>query len=190
MSGTKHDKGKLRLDLIPVAILNQIAEVFTHGAEKYGDKNWQKGFNWERIAGAVQRHFNAWRMGENLDPESGISHLAHASAGLIFLQYFQLKQIGEDDRDITPIEKEVTITGNVTVNQTIDQIDWTKDLLPDSDDDNMKVRTEKQTHNDLVILDLIRLGKKFTEAEVEIIGHWPTVSIKAHATMLANKVGK
>ena len=76
MSGNKFDEGKLRYDLIPVVPLRRLAEVFTIGAQKYGDRNWEKGLVFGRVSAALDRHHQAWKGGENLDPDNGQHHLA------------------------------------------------------------------------------------------------------------------
>jgi len=38
------------------------------------------------------RHLNAWRLGESIDPESGLHHLKHALTNVIFLMWFELKK--------------------------------------------------------------------------------------------------
>jgi hypothetical protein len=48
------------------------------GAQKYGDHNWRGGIKYTRLLGAAKRHIKAFNMGEDLDPESGLSHVAHA----------------------------------------------------------------------------------------------------------------
>ncbi len=98
LAGVKFDHGKPRMSLIPTAPLLEIAKAFTFGAEKYGDHNWRNGFTWTRISDAVLRHVLAWKEGEDKDPESGLSHLAHAACGILFLLEFELKNIGKDDR--------------------------------------------------------------------------------------------
>ena len=70
----------------------------TFGAKKYDDWNWARGFDWSRILDSLHRHIGAWQSGEDLDQETGISHLAHASCNIMFLQYFELFDIGKDDR--------------------------------------------------------------------------------------------
>jgi hypothetical protein len=83
--GVKYDNGKLRFDLIPPESLKAIAEVFTFGAKKYGDRNWEKGISANRHFGAVQRHLWQWWQGKELDEESGLSHLSHAICDLAML---------------------------------------------------------------------------------------------------------
>lgn len=74
--GVKFDGDKLRFDLIPIRPMQQVAEVYTIGAKKYKDRNWEKGLDWGRVYGALQRHANAWWGGEILDPEDKQHHLA------------------------------------------------------------------------------------------------------------------
>lgn len=84
-TGTKFDGEKNRLELLPPIALERIAEVFTFGAKKYDSWNWSKGIAVSRLYGALQRHLNAWYRGEEIDPESGKSHLSHAGCCMIML---------------------------------------------------------------------------------------------------------
>lgn len=97
--GDKYDTGKLRYDLIPVRPLRNLAGVYTMGAVKYGDLNYLKGMKWSRVYAAIMRHLEAWRRGEELDPESGLPHTAHAAWGCFTLQEYAKRSIGEDDRN-------------------------------------------------------------------------------------------
>ena len=82
--GIKYDQGKLRYDLVPVEAHEALAEVFTYGASKYGDNNWQ-GVESDRYIAALFRHINAWRKGERSDLESGLHHLKHALTNIAIL---------------------------------------------------------------------------------------------------------
>ena len=99
--GTKHDQDKVRWELHPWDALREIAKVWTFGAKKYDDRNWEKGFAWSRPYGALIRHITAWWEGENYDDETGISHLAHAGCCLLMLLTFELRGTGTDDRPKT-----------------------------------------------------------------------------------------
>lgn len=90
--------GKVRLDLVPTAAVEQIAEALTYGAGKYGDNNWCRGGRWGRYYAALLRHIFAWWRGEDTDPETGLSHLAHAGCCLLFLLEYQRNGWGSDDR--------------------------------------------------------------------------------------------
>jgi hypothetical protein len=81
----KYDSGKLRYDLVPVIAFRGDAEIFTYGAGKYGDHNWEKGLNYSRLFAAVMRHLLAWRSGEDTDPESGLHHIKHARVNLAMI---------------------------------------------------------------------------------------------------------
>ena len=74
---------KPRLELLPSAALEQIAEVLTYGAAKYEANNWCRGARGGRYFAALLRHVFAWWRGEDLDPETGMSHLAHAACCLL-----------------------------------------------------------------------------------------------------------
>ena len=107
MSGTlKNDRqdGKVRLELLPVGPLRELARVMGYGANKYGEHNWREGLEWSRYYGAAQRHLFAWLEGEEIDPESGLPHLAHATTNLLYLLEFSRTGRGVDDRYVEPTE--------------------------------------------------------------------------------------
>ena len=84
----KYDNGKAPLALVPVDAINRVADVLGFGANKYGPNNWRDdgdSTEWSRTYSSIQRHLNAFWSGEDLDPESGLSHLAHASTQLMIL---------------------------------------------------------------------------------------------------------
>jgi len=83
--GTKHDSGKAPLSLIPRVALEAEAQVMGFGAKKYGRHNYKQGFEYSRLLDAALRHIHAFNDGEDNDPESGISHLAHARCCLSML---------------------------------------------------------------------------------------------------------
>lgn len=89
MSGTKHDDAKVDMSLLSPFAIEKIAQVMTFGKHKYTANNWRKGFPFTRLIAAVKRHINSYEKGEFLDPETGLSHLAHASCGLMMLLEFE-----------------------------------------------------------------------------------------------------
>lgn len=95
---TKFDANKNRLELLPVTGLEQIGLAMTFGAKKYADNNWAQGFKWSRLSGSALRHIFAWLRGEDTDPESSLSHLAHAGACILMLLSHEKEGLGEDDR--------------------------------------------------------------------------------------------
>jgi hypothetical protein len=94
----KFDSNKVGVHLLPSGPLMQIAEVLDFGVKKYAAHNWRKGFDWSRLSGAAMRHLLAWNEGEDIDPESGLPHLAHLGCCVLFLLEHQSRGLGTDDR--------------------------------------------------------------------------------------------
>lgn len=94
----KFDHDKLPLNLLSTEALNQTAAVLKFGAQKYAEHNWRKGFTWSRPLAAAMRHLTAFNDGEDKDPESGLSHLAHAACCIMFLLEFEKTHPELDDR--------------------------------------------------------------------------------------------
>lgn len=97
-TGVKYDAGKPDMSLISSVAITQLADVLTFGKKKYAANNWRKGMEWGRVISAVFRHLYAWLRGEDIDPESGLPHLAHAMCGLMFLIEYAETKKGKDDR--------------------------------------------------------------------------------------------
>jgi hypothetical protein len=84
--GRKFDGNKLEYGLLPPFALEETVKVLTFGAQKYERDNWKKvPDSKRRYFDALQRHVWAWKQGEQIDPESGLHHLAHAMCCLMFL---------------------------------------------------------------------------------------------------------
>lgn len=96
--GKKFDEDKLPWHLLPPDAVEEIVKVLHFGAGKYGDRNWEKGMAWHRPFAALMRHMWAWWRREEADPETGLSHLAHAGCCLLFLLAYEKRVIGSDDR--------------------------------------------------------------------------------------------
>lgn len=100
--GVKHDGSKLPFDLISPQALGLLAAVLREGALKYGRRNWEAGMDHSRVYAAAQRHLNAYWGGEDLDPETGQPHLAHALCCVMFLTHYTTTGTGKDDRPRLP----------------------------------------------------------------------------------------
>ena len=98
LEGVKFDQDKPRPELIAPELIDALSLVLTYGAKKYADRNWEKGMSWSRPFGALMRHMWAWWKGENKDPETGFSHLAHAACCLMFLITYETRKHTFDDR--------------------------------------------------------------------------------------------
>lgn len=96
--GLRSDAGKNRLDLIPPEWIEGIGEVLTFGANKYDDRNWEKGMKWGRTFAPLMRHgWKFWR-GEQKDEESNLHHMLHVAVNALFLYTYDKHELGEDDR--------------------------------------------------------------------------------------------
>lgn len=98
LTGIKHDNDKPRLELISRRALEGLAAVLGFGAKKYAAHNWRGGLEYSRLIGAALRHINAFNDGEDLDPESTLSHIDHAQCCLMFLSDQIKRGTGLDDR--------------------------------------------------------------------------------------------
>lgn len=96
--GTKHDQDKPRIELVDPEFIEGVASVLTFGARKYAAHNWRSGIDASRLIGAAYRHLGAFNKGEDLDPESGQSHLFHAACCLQFLSWTLKHKPEHDDR--------------------------------------------------------------------------------------------
>ena len=84
--GRKFDAGKVDYTLVPWDGLEEVVKVLEFGARKYARDNWKHVEGGEqRYQAAALRHLIAYSQGEKVDPETGLSHLAHAGCCLLFL---------------------------------------------------------------------------------------------------------
>ena len=97
MNEAKADAGKLEIDLVPVQIVRDIAEVRMYGNRKYGSPN-----NWKRVAlrryiNAMLRHTLAFIEDPlGVDEESGIPHYKHAECNWAFISAILACRLGAD----------------------------------------------------------------------------------------------
>lgn len=94
----KFDAGKPPLALISRIALEEEAKVMEFGRQKYGTHNWRAGMDFSRLMDAALRHMYAFADGEDMDKETGLSHLAHARCCMAFLLEYQGVKVGTDDR--------------------------------------------------------------------------------------------
>jgi hypothetical protein len=111
--GKKFDNGKPMLALLPVRAVEDVGRVLTFGASKYDPWNWSKGMAWSRLISASLRHLFAFMRGEDRDPETGISHLAHAACCLLFLLEYTYSRREFDDRNKLEETSPVSLTLSV-----------------------------------------------------------------------------
>ena len=75
----------------------EVSRVLTIGAEKYDEENWRKLENLQnRYTGAALRHLFAHMDEERLDPETNLSHIAHAVCCLLFKLEIEIEETKEE----------------------------------------------------------------------------------------------
>lgn len=97
VGGARFNEGKVRFDLMPPDALWELAKVYTFGARKYKDRNWEKGMVWGICFAAAMRHLWKWWRGERNDPESGLHHLAHAAWNCMAALSYELRGMTQHD---------------------------------------------------------------------------------------------
>lgn len=96
--GRKNDQEKPDMSCLSSIAMFKVAAVMTHGKKKYSTDNWREGIHYRRLIAASLRHIFSYLGGESLDPETGISHLAHAICGLMMILEFEDTRPDLDDR--------------------------------------------------------------------------------------------
>jgi hypothetical protein len=115
------------VDQVPPELLIEWGDVFTYGEKKYARDNWKRGTNWHEFYGSALRHLYRWWNGEDVDPETGLPHLAHALWNVGALRYYQIHDLGTDNRPEPPpttvtLERPVIGPGEAAVIQNGDII--------------------------------------------------------------------
>lgn len=109
--GIKHDLNKPQLELISPIALEELSKVLSFGSKKYSPWNWSKGIAYTRVLAGILRHTFAYIRGESKDPETGLSHIAHAMAGCMFILHYERFRPEFDDREIEAYStKNTTLT--------------------------------------------------------------------------------
>jgi hypothetical protein len=83
--------------LDPVALI-ELSRVAGMGANKYAAHNFLRGYDYSLSFNAMMRHALLFWAGEDADPESGLSHMAHAAWMALSLVSFVERGVGNDDR--------------------------------------------------------------------------------------------
>lgn len=99
--GTK----EVRLDLVPIYPLTELARLYGRGAAKYADRNWERGYDWSLSYAALMRHVTQWWGGEDRDPEMGTSHMASVAWHAFTLAEFERTHPELDNRPTALLEE-------------------------------------------------------------------------------------
>lgn len=91
---------KPQIHLVPPSAIIAMAQCMGNGASKYGPYNWRQGHpvNMTTYVSACMRHMLQFLDGEDNASDSGLSHVAHAMAGLAVLFDAIQQGVAYDDR--------------------------------------------------------------------------------------------
>jgi hypothetical protein len=106
-SGLRFNAGKRRFDLIPPDAMAALADLFTIGAQKYAERNWEKGMKYSNVIASLDRHWNDFKAGIERDPETGCLHITHVVWNAMALLTFKLRGIGIDDRQKIKMPRQI-----------------------------------------------------------------------------------
>lgn len=86
----KFDENKLDWSLVPWDSIEEILKVLEFGKNKYAAWNFcaNGGLDHQRVLNAAFRHLIAYQKGEDIDPETGLSHISHLGCNVLFLLHF------------------------------------------------------------------------------------------------------
>lgn len=119
--------GKGRYDLLPLHGVRRLAQLYERGADKYGDRNWEKGQPLSRYADSMLRH--AFQAAAGYDDEDHWAAVAWNALAVIDHQ--ERIAIGElpaalSDLPLHPVPTDTTVrpvctqmAGQVTLEQAI-----------------------------------------------------------------------
>ncbi len=94
---------KSPLSTVPSQVLYEIGLAMLEGALKYGKFNYRvSGVRYSVYYDATMRHLNAFNEGQDIDPDSGVSHITKAIASLVVLRDAMLNDKWTDDRPPEP----------------------------------------------------------------------------------------
>jgi hypothetical protein len=76
-----NEDNKIPMSKLVYSVLADDARCHQHGADKYGERNWRESdVKASTYEGAMLRHLISWMEGEDIDSDSGLSHLTHLRA--------------------------------------------------------------------------------------------------------------
>lgn len=90
---------KAPMSTVSAAVLAEVGVAMLEGAAKYGRHNYRAvGVQSSVYYDATMRHLMAWWEGEDIDPDSGMSHITKAITSLVVLRDAMIQGMLTDDR--------------------------------------------------------------------------------------------
>jgi hypothetical protein len=90
---------KVPFSTIPSPVIAEVGVGMLEGASKYGRHNFRSiGVRGSVYYDATLRHLMSWWEGEDIDPDSGLSHITKAICSLVVLRDAMIQDKFNDDR--------------------------------------------------------------------------------------------
>lgn len=94
---------KVPFSTVPAQVVAELGIAMLEGGLKYGRHNYRvAGVRASVYVDAAMRHILAWWEGQDIDPDSGLSHVTKAIASLSVLRDAQINGVCTDDRPPSP----------------------------------------------------------------------------------------
>lgn len=96
---------KAPMSTVPANVMAEVGVAMLEGAAKYGRHNYRcAGVRSSVYYDGVMRHLMAWWEGEDIDPDSGLSHVTKAITSLVVLRDAMMQGMCTDDRPPRSVE--------------------------------------------------------------------------------------
>lgn len=111
---------KAPMSTVPANVLAEVGVAMLEGASKYGRHNYRvAGVRASVYYDGTLRHLMSWWEGEDIDPDSGLSHITKAITSLVVLRDAMMQDMCTDDRP--PSSKDFYSNLNITAEVIIDK---------------------------------------------------------------------
>lgn len=91
---------KIDTSLVPYELVMAAAVGLNYGAEKYSERNFEKGLPASILLGSIERHCKALMDSDHIDKDSGIPHFCLLASSVAMLCHNVLQAVMEDDRPV------------------------------------------------------------------------------------------
>jgi hypothetical protein len=111
---------KSPMSTVPANVMAEVGVAMLEGASKYGRHNYRvAGVRASVYYDGTMRHLMSWWEGEDIDPDSDLSHITKAITSLVVLRDAMMQDMCTDDRP--PKSKEFYEVLNQIASHTIDK---------------------------------------------------------------------
>ncbi|WP_434715490.1 dATP/dGTP diphosphohydrolase domain-containing protein [Paraburkholderia sp. A3RO-2L] len=111
---------KAPMSTVSAAVMAEVGVAMLEGAAKYGRHNYRAvGVRASVYYDATIRHLFSWWEGEDIDPDSGMSHITKAITSLVVLRDAMIQNMMTDDRP--PISKDFYAALNAAAGAILDR---------------------------------------------------------------------